>query len=82
MAKSLRSKTKRAARSIKRKLIFAPVEDDRLQRLAKKQAIQSTDMDTPETNMMEVVLSKNEIKRLAMSKHQIYKKNKSKRRNM
>lgn len=97
MAKSLRSKSKRAARSIKRKQVFAPVEEDRLQRLAIKQSIESsrdpigyTIDNTGETvqtsvalgkdMMMDVVLSKNEIKRLAMSRHQIYKKNKAKKR--
>lgn len=99
MAKSLRSKTKRAARTIKRKLIFAPVEEERLQRLAKKQSIDSSNetidytIDTTGATiekienvalgndmMMEVVLSKNEIKRLAMSRHQVYKKNKAKKR--
>lgn len=38
MAKSLRSKTKRAFRSIKRQNVFGPTEEARLQRLASKQA--------------------------------------------
>jgi hypothetical protein len=87
MAKSLRSKSKRAARSLKRKLVFAPVEDERLQRLAKKQAVitdpisdMAMDDTVIENTDMDVVLSKNAIKRLAMSKHQIYKKSKTKKR--
>jgi hypothetical protein len=87
MAKSLRSKSKRAARSLKRKLVFAPVEDERLQRLAKKQAVitdpisdMAMDDTVIENTDMDVVLSKNAIKRLAMSKHQLYKKSKAKKR--
>jgi hypothetical protein len=85
MAKSLRSKSKRAARSIKRKLVFAPVEDERLNRLAKKQSVITdsciTDMKLDEDDtVMDVILSKNAIKKLAMSKHQIYKKEKAKKR--
>lgn len=90
MAKSLRSKSKRAARSLKRKLVFAPVEDERLQRLAKKQSV-ITDPMSPVSDMgmdatlnqtegMDVIMSKNAIKRLAMSKHQVYKKSKAKKR--
>ncbi|CAG8601814.1 6302_t:CDS:2 [Paraglomus occultum] len=38
MAKSIRSKSKRRFRAIKRQNVFAPVEEARLQRLAAKQA--------------------------------------------
>jgi hypothetical protein len=87
MAKSLRSKSKRAARSLRRKLVFAPVEDERLERLAKKQAVitdpisnMAMDDTVIENTDMDMVLSKNALKRLAMSKHQIYKKSKAKKR--
>ena len=81
MAKSLRSKSKRAARTLKRKLVFAPVEDDRLRRLAIKQSvIEDKEMDQDSAMCAETTLSKNAIKKLAMSNHQIYKKNKAKKR--
>ncbi|KAI8091284.1 uncharacterized protein B0P05DRAFT_526867 [Gilbertella persicaria] len=38
MAKSLRSATKKRTRAIKREQVFKPVEDARLERLAKAQA--------------------------------------------
>src|SRR6185312_17019909 len=38
MAKSMRSKSKRRFRAIKRQNVFAPVEEARLRRLAAKQA--------------------------------------------
>ncbi|KAJ1553323.1 hypothetical protein HK096_008292, partial [Nowakowskiella sp. JEL0078] len=54
MAKSLRSKSKRKFRSIKRTEVFAPIEDARLERLAQKQA------DIAENSEMNLELKENE----------------------
>jgi hypothetical protein len=62
MAKSLRSKTKRKYRTLKREQVFAPVEEERLLRLAEAQAqIKSTVDDqsnvTPVQEKREMPLS-------------------------
>ena len=58
MAKSLRSKIKRAHRTTKRQLVFQPTEDKRLERLAKKQAecLETAKQETSqESNTMDVI---------------------------
>ncbi|TPX31650.1 hypothetical protein SmJEL517_g05075 [Synchytrium microbalum] len=54
MAKSMRSKSKRRFRAIKRVEVFAPVEEERLQQQAKEQAeaalVESLHMQTEKTS--------------------------------